>query len=68
MLEFEIEVVVGEGEGGRKSGGGSGVEADFVREMREECVLCVEAIGDGNALLKREMRGMGRYLKRVDYQ
>lgn len=68
MLEFEIEVVVGEGEGGRKSGGGSGVEAYFVREMGEDCLLCMEAIGDVDALLQREMRGMGRYLKRVDYQ
>ena len=59
---------MGEGEGGRKSGGGSGVEADFVREMREECVLCVEALRDGDALLKREMRGMGRYLQCIDYQ
>ena len=31
---------MGEGEGGRKSGGGSGVEADFVREMREEFDGC----------------------------
>ena len=60
MLIFEAEVVVGEGEGGRKSGGGSGVEADFVREMREECVLCVEVLRDGDALLQREMSGVGR--------
>ena len=59
---------MGEGEGRGKGSGGGSMEADLVREMGEDCLLCMEAMGDGNALLKREMRRMGRYLKRVDYQ